>query len=130
MSYNLPLPYLSPKLSLVFVPLCETVGSDKVLPLQQTVQSHLQYVQIALHQNEFLDIDLASAIATALLALLAEYNRYASDQQALIVGAARYFIAEDDIEPDTSSILGFDDDTRVLNYVLDVIGRPDLKVTV
>jgi uncharacterized membrane protein YkvA (DUF1232 family) len=83
-----------------------------------------------LQQNEFLDIALAEKIAAAVTTLLAEYEQHPPEHQALIVGAARYFIAEDDLEPDTGSILGFDDDARLLNAVLDAVDRPELKVEV
>ena len=35
----------------------------------------------------------------------------------------------DDAEPDTLSLLGFDDDVAVLNYVLDQVGATELKIS-
>lgn len=37
-------------------------------------------------------------------------------------------IEANDVDPDTGSLLGFDDDVIVLNFVLDKIGRSDLRV--
>ena len=42
--------------------------------------------------------------------------------------AARYFVRELDVDPDTTSLLGLEDDAAVINFVLDAIGQPELKV--
>ena len=55
-------------------------------------------------------------------------TRYSARDQRLIVGAARYFVADDDAEPDTQSILGLDDDLAVFNHVATQIGEPDLRI--
>jgi uncharacterized membrane protein YkvA (DUF1232 family) len=82
----------------------------------------------AMRQNEFIDIVLAEAIARTLDQLLKESGNYPENHRRLIIGAAHYFIQNQDAQGDISSILGFDDDVAVLNYVLKEIGRDDLKV--
>lgn len=129
---NLPLqlPQLSPRLESALEPLCMAVPAAEVARLSACVAGHLQVIKEALRQNEFLDLELAEAVTNALLALLADYAQCPADHQALIAGACRYFVRMDDIKPDTASILGLDDDAEVLNYVLETIGRTDLKVEV
>jgi hypothetical protein len=39
-----------------------------------------------------------------------------------------YFVMRDDGEDDLHSPIGFDDDARVVNAVLDALGRSDLRV--
>jgi hypothetical protein len=46
----------------------------------------------------------------------------------LIVGASRYFIRNHDVQDDTKSLLGFDDDTAVLNYVLVELGHGEMRI--
>lgn len=130
MSYNFSSADLSPQLYRALTARCEVLPAAQISLLQQKVEKHLGAIHTTLQHNEFLDIDLIQAISAVLQALLVEYDHYAPDQQASIVGATRYFLDLEDVEPDTVSILGFEDDARVLNYTLDMIGRPDLKVEV
>jgi len=45
-----------------------------------------------------------------------------------VIGAARYFVSTQDVNPGTKSVLGLDDDASMLNYVLAAIGRTDLLI--
>jgi hypothetical protein len=110
------------------LPLCETLPEAAVTTLYTKLDNYLREAKIALQQNEFLDIRLAQEIASRLRHILDDYGRFSVDHQALIVGAVRYFVKDDDAEHDLHSILGLDDDTAVLNYLLDTIGQPELKL--
>ena len=112
---------LSPSARSIFVAMCET------LPAAEASQQ-LAEIRAALRMNEFLDIALAEQIAEALTDLLAGYGKMPEEHKALVVGAARYFVATQDAEGDLTSVLGCDDDAEVLNHVLTQIGREDLKV--
>ena len=119
---------LDPTLEQHFRPLCAVLSQQEALNLQQEIRTHLQDIHRALQQNEFLDTDMAERLSIVLIKLLNEYDSYPERHQKLIVGAARYFVSPYDADPDTTSLLGLDDDTAVLNYVLDTIGKPELKV--
>jgi uncharacterized membrane protein YkvA (DUF1232 family) len=119
---------LEPHLDRVFAPLCATLPQREVSDLQHAVTQHVGAIRTAMSRNEFLDIDTAERIAGVLIGLLKNHDRYEAAQRSLIVGAARYFIEANDADPDTGSLLGFDDDVIVLNFVLDRIGRSDLRV--
>ncbi|MEA3337417.1 MAG: hypothetical protein U9R25_16075 [Chloroflexota bacterium] len=112
----------------LFNTMCETLPRDQISSLTGQVTQHLADCRRALRANEFLDINLAEKIAEVLTSLLAGYGELPAEHQALIVGATRYFVAAGDAESDLTSVLGWDDDAQVLNHVLDVIGRQDLKV--
>jgi len=119
---------LEPRLDRVFAPMCNAVPLAQVKLLKGEVANHMQAIWQALRQNEFLDVTLAERIATVLLRLLGEYGEHTVSNQSLIIGATRYFIKDHDAESDLSSLLGFDDDVRVLNYVLESIGKNDLRI--
>jgi uncharacterized membrane protein YkvA (DUF1232 family) len=121
-------PQLEPHLDRVFAPLCAILSQVDVSDLQRAVTQHVGAIRTAMSRNEFLDIDTAERIAGVLIGLLKNHHRYEVAQRPLIVGAARYFIEANDVDPDTGSLLGFDDDVIVLNFVLDRIGRSDLRV--
>jgi hypothetical protein len=112
----------------VFRPLCEDLAPVNLPLLQTGVQAYLTQIAGALRSNEFIDAALAQAIGAVLLRLLGDYDSFAPEEQLLIVGAARYFIDPHDTEPDTESVLGFEDDLEVLNYVLDAIDHTHLKI--
>jgi uncharacterized membrane protein YkvA (DUF1232 family) len=119
---------LDPKLERHFTPLCTEVPVTDIERLRRDVNAHLQVVRQALTANEFLDWSTAQRIAEVVLRLLDEYGQHTDNQRALIVGATRYFVRDQDVEPDLASLLGFDDDVIVLNHVLDSIGRSDWRI--
>ena len=103
------------------------VEAASVPDLVRQIELHIERTRLAVSRNEFIDLDLATRVASALKAVLASYDDIASDQaRALIVGATFFFLKTNDVHPDLESPLGFDDDARVLNAVLHDIGREDL----
>ena len=122
-------PGLAPEIERVFRPLCTPLDAPEAAGLQAAIDEHLHAVRQARQRNEFLDLAAAEAIAAGLQVLLAAYPGCPPPQRALIVGAVRYFARSDDAEGDLISVLGFDDDKTVFNYVAGAVGRPELKVT-
>lgn len=119
---------LAPGIAQVFWPLCTPSTGEDAAALKAAVAEHTLQVRLAMQRNEFLDLAAAEALAHGLNALFDQYLDSPPTHQALIVGAARYFVRRDDAEGDLISVLGFDDDTTVFNYVAGAIGRPELKV--
>ena len=121
---------LDPRLESYFQPLCTSISDDERVSLIGSIAEHVEEIKQALQHNEFLDIDLAGRLANTLLLLLGDLDNYSDHRRNLIAGAARYFIHPRDADPDTGSVLGLDDDVTVLNYVLDAVGKPELKVQI
>jgi len=118
---------LSPNIRMLFDSLCCSPSDVNTSFLKEQINIHLQKTHLALESNEFLDVNLAQQAATLLIDLVSHLGEFSIDNQMLIIGAARYFVLEDDHEPDTKSLLGFDDDIKVLNFVLGKLGKPKLK---
>ncbi len=112
----------------VLAPMCVALPIDEIPQLEKQVRLYVGEIRQALAQNEFLDVATVERMADVLAGLLNEYETYSEMHRALIVGAARYFAKSDDAEPDTVSLLGFDDDVAVLNYVLEAVGLAELKI--
>lgn len=121
---------LEPRLEGYLRPLCRALSEEELPGLSIEIVDHVDEIRRALRHNEFLDIDTAERLASTLQLLLAEYFLFAEKEQKLIAGAARYFVHAADADPDTGSVLGLDDDTAVLNYVVEAIGRPELRVEI
>lgn len=119
---------LDPEIDRTFARLCVDVESNLLQGLVKDVEQHVSQVRSALEANEFLDVVLAEKIAKLLIDLLGTIERYPGAKQRLIVGAARYFVRSNDAQADLSSLLGFDDDAAVLNYVLVELGHGELRI--
>jgi uncharacterized membrane protein YkvA (DUF1232 family) len=118
---------LHPDIKIRFDTLCQSPTTLSTSLLVTQIHDHLQQIHEALARNEFLDVKTAQQAADLLIDLLSTLNDYSAGKQNLIVGAARYFVLDDDHEPDTKSPLGFDDDIQVLNFVLEKLGKPKLE---
>lgn len=111
-----------------FAALCADSDPVIVNQLLGEIDEHVAQVRLALRVNEFLDVAMAEKIATKLKRLLEKIESYPREKQHLIVGAARYFVKSNDAQADLSSLLGFDDDVEVLNYVLAELGHHEMRI--
>jgi hypothetical protein len=111
-----------------FVSACIPTASDELPGLRLRVAGHLAWVRAQTDVFPSVDVDTAAQIAATLGQLLDEPDAYGADERALLRGAVDYFVMRDDGEDDLRSPIGFDDDARVVNAVLDAIGRGDLRV--
>jgi hypothetical protein len=113
-----------------FVAACVPTDSEEFAGLRLRVAGHLAWVRAQSESFPAVDIDTAARIAATLGHLLDEPDAYDADERALLRGAVDYFVMRDDGEDDLRSPIGFDDDARVVNAVVDALGRSDLRVEV
>ncbi len=109
-----------------FRALCLPTSSFELAESIETVRLHIDHVRT--HANASTDVDMAERIASSFEALLDAEIGFADDERALIRGAIEYFLLDDDADGDMADPLGFDDDVRVLNSVLDRINQPGFKI--
>jgi uncharacterized membrane protein YkvA (DUF1232 family) len=128
-----PLPFFAHILDLEidkkFSLLCEDLSEDGRTELLKEVHQHVFRARQALAVNEFLDVGMAERIAKTLVALLREIENHPQSKRRLVVGAARYFVKSNDSQADLTSLLGFDDDVAVLNYVLVELGKSEWRIS-
>ncbi|MFT3770142.1 MAG: SNF2-related protein [Minicystis sp.] len=110
----------------LFERLSGPAAAEEVAALRRAVARHVDEVRQAAHHNELLPVDLAEQLAAGLDTLLGALPSLAAEAQPLVIGAARYFVSDDDAIPDTASVLGLDDDIAVFNAMVRRIGRRDL----
>ena len=106
--------------------LCLPTTAEDLAALPEVVELHLTQIEAEAGPNA--DLETAQAIGRSLIALLGAGLTFDDDQRALVRGAVEYFLLVDDASGDLNDVLGFDDDARVLNSVLDRIGQPQLKI--
>lgn len=69
-----------------------------------------------------IDLPTAEEVAARCRLLLEHYEEFSPKEKALVAGAVRYFVVEDDPFSDDVFASGFDDDARVVNHVLELLG--------
>ncbi len=79
--------------------------------------------------NEMVDAGLGQGLTRACERLLDKADAGVDEAtHRLIQGAVRYFVSEDDAEPDRDSMWGLDDDAAICNAVLRHLGLEELVV--
>ena len=94
------------------------------------LSAHLETIHAAAGQNEFLDVSLALRLTEVSRALIGESRRRDDGARRLVQAAVRYFIIDDDADPDLESVCGLDDDAEVCNAVARALGRNDLIIEI
>ena len=112
----------------LFHELREDLPAVALATLKTDVRSYFDHLVATQRRNELVAVDLAELLCVRLETLLAMAHQLAPAARGDIVGAARYFISEDDAVPDDRSCTGLDDDVEVFNHVAVAIGRPDLVI--
>ena len=112
----------------VFDKLARDADPSKCRPLAEAVTRHLQAIRRAHDSNPLVALGLAEQIANRLTLLLDELERLSPEHQRLALAAARYFVSSNDVNPDTETVLGLDDDASVMNHVAELLGRPELTI--
>lgn len=85
--------------------------------LESQVDRHLADLEDAHGRNEFLDLATARELARMAHRLLALHESAGETDQRLIQAAVLYFVLDRDASPDSRSLLGLEDDARVLRAV-------------
>ena len=98
--------------------LTEEGAERSVESLRSDVQTHLQRTRAAHERNRVVNLRLATAIASAVDVVLAQWEQVDPESRNWLAGAILYFANCNDDEPDFDSPLGFEDDTEVLNACL------------
>lgn len=107
----------------IFEKLCEDLPREAWEALRREVSEYALSLEHEGIRSELLAVDLALQIRDRLNLLLDLAGQLGTEERALIVGAARYFTSKDDAIPDARPCTGLDDDVRIVNHVLEKLGR-------
>ena len=72
--------------------------------------------------NSLIQTGLIHSLDASAQFLLENYEQFSVPQRRLIIGAVYYFAMSEDGSPDSTLATGFDDDIKVMNYVLEELG--------
>ncbi len=113
-----------------FIAACLPTQPTELPGLRLRTQAYLAWARNEALGNPTLDLDMATRIADTLSRLLDEPDQYGDEDRALLRGAVDYFVNSEDDANDLTDAVGFDDDARVLNAVLEALGRRDLLIEI
>lgn len=99
-----------------------------VAELRAELQAYVARIATMTPANELVDAELGEAICRCCEGLLDMLEDDAANEawHRLVQAAVRYFVAEEDVEPDRDSLWGLDDDAAVCGAVALHVGREDL----
>ena len=106
--------------------LCLATSPEDLAQLAEVVDLHLDHIRTNAGPNT--DVDMAEMIGSSLTKLIQSDLSFDHDARSQIRGAVEYFLLTDDAAGDMDDALGFDDDARVVNVVLDRIGHPEFTI--
>ena len=107
---------------------CEELPDARVAEFIPEVGECIQHFIELSEKYPLLDVKRIEQIGEVSIELLQSYPSCTPAEKRLIVGAVRYFASTDDAVSETAFASGLDDDIRVFNHVLEVLGRSDLYI--
>ena len=121
--------YKLPKFPVSVVPafrqLCREIPVDQVDAVRAEVERCIGTLRERAPERPNLNLPLAEEIAARCFVLLDRFPDYDVEKRKLVMGAVSYFVVDGDGAEDDSFATGFDDDARVMNYVLQQVGIED-----
>ena len=117
-----PLPKVPNNVRPTFRNACEALPPEALEELSEMVTRSLERTRDEAATSPRIDIRMAEEIASRCRLLLEHYEEFSKEERALVVGAVRYFVIDEDPFSDDVFASGFDDDARVVNHVLEQLG--------
>lgn len=116
------LPTFPPEVRATFKKLCKSVPLEKIAEIRDELDQCVVSMENEAKTHTNMNIELARKLAERSRYLLDNYEQFDSQGQALAMGAVHYFAIAQDPISDTAFAGGFDDDAKVMNYVLQELG--------
>lgn len=112
-----------PKFPSILIPtfkrFCTEATPEQLQELRKAIYQCVDQAEVKGEHSDRVNVALAHEIARRCELLLELYDQRDVESRRLIIGAVRYFVSDEDAVGDASFATGFDDDARVVNYVLE-----------
>lgn len=117
-----PLPKVPANVRTTFHNMCAVIPDEEVKELEHLVELAIEKTRDDAQNSNRIDLPTAEEVAARCRLLLEHYQEFTAKEKALVVGAVRYFVVEEDPFSDDVFASGFDDDAQVINHVLELLG--------
>jgi len=94
--------------------------------LEDGVTLYFKELESLAAEGAVIDLDFARTLANRCESLLADVDDMPEEHRRLVQAATRYFCVAEDTDGDVESLIGFDDDSAVIDAVARAIGRSDV----
>lgn len=126
-----PIPKFPSSVEETFEHLCANITEPERKELEEALGKYLAYAFSKSKKNVNFDLKGAEELVSlGYFLLVDEYPNRTADEQALIVGAVRYFAIGDDPFDDETFATGLHDDKCIMNHVLEELGIEDRYIFV
>ncbi len=112
----------------VFKMHAEDINQETVSFLSEELDLYLAKIRTSAEKNENINLQVVQRMVDVCKHLLTSFSSFDEDERAIITGAVRYFLDENDASDDLSEVFGFDDDLAVLNAVTITLKKPELLI--
>ncbi len=119
------LPVFPSTIKKVFKSFCIDIDKGKLEILRKKVLEEIENAKKRNDAGMLLDIHLAEEIVKRCLYLIDHFDDFSSSERRLAVGAICYFAVSDDPLSEEIFASGYDDDAKVMNYVLEELKIDD-----
>lgn len=117
-----PLPKVPNTVAKRFKSLCQVLPIDLKQQLQAELEKNVNLARERSKTNLRINKRRLEDLADRCSILLDAFQDVGEQDRALIVGALRYFVIDDDEFSDEVFFTGLDDDAKVVNHVLEQLG--------
>ncbi len=95
---------------------------EEIDGLRELVDACIANTRDDAQESPRVDLRTAEDVAQRCRLLLDHYEEFTDDEKALVIGAVRYFVVDEDPFSDDVFASGFDDDAHIVNHVLEQLG--------
>jgi uncharacterized membrane protein YkvA (DUF1232 family) len=116
------LPKFPPQVRTTFKTLCEVLPDEAIDEMRMILD---QNIKVRLEENSErrnVDPERIRELYENSIFLLERYPQLSDREKSLAIGAVRYFAIARDAVPEEYFASGLDDDSQVMNYVLEKLG--------
>lgn len=124
------LPKFPESVEAVFNDFCEALPPESIAEVKSELDKAVKKILRKSLENDLIETKLVNELYEASCALLERYEEFGKSHRAMIIGAIRYFVVENDPLPDSGFSSGYYDDAKVMNYVIHQIGLDELIIDV
>ena len=124
------LPKFPESVESTFRDFCEALPAESVEEVKQELDKAVKAILRRAMENDLIETKLVNDLYAVSCSLLERYENYDQGGRAMVIGAIRYFVVENDPLPDSGFSSGYYDDAKVMNYVLDQLGENELIIEV
>ena len=124
------LPKFPETVEATFRDFCEALPEEAIPDVKSELDKAVKSILRKSIENHLIETKLVNDLYSVSCSLLEGYEKYDKAGRAMVIGAIRYFVVENDPLPDSGFSSGFYDDAKVMNYVLDQLGEHELIIEV